>query len=236
MLGKTPGIVLHSIKYGESGRVVKIYTESQGLVSFLIRSTVSKKRGSTMALYQPLTQLAIEYDHRDDKGLQHVRSVELHPDSTDYISNPIRGCVAMFVAEVFYKTLQEGEPAIELYAFLAETRAQVVSDPDMAWLPLTFLLELAEQLGLYPDLSSEGDILDLREGAFTHTPPLHGESLGPEIASILKTHHGMGFVASGARLDRATRRDLIEGLLLYFKIHIPHFKEVNSYPILKEIL
>ena len=42
MLERTKGIVLHSLKYSDTSIIVKIYTESFGLVSYLVRSSKNK--------------------------------------------------------------------------------------------------------------------------------------------------------------------------------------------------
>ena len=37
------GIVLSALKYGESGRIMRVYTEEFGLLSFLVNSVGSKR-------------------------------------------------------------------------------------------------------------------------------------------------------------------------------------------------
>src|SRR5580700_1042763 len=56
MIHKTKGIVLRTVKYGETSVIVSIYTELFGLQSYIINGirTSSKKKGSAKGnLFQP---------------------------------------------------------------------------------------------------------------------------------------------------------------------------------------
>lgn len=235
MLGKTKAIVLHSIRQGESGRIVKLYTEEYGMCSVFIRATQSKKRGSTAALYQPLTVLDMDLEVRQDRSLQKVVSAEIIADEVGFMNDPIRSCVAMFIAELFYRTLQEGESSGALFSLLEGFILKLIRDDNISMLPVEFILNLALYYGIYPDTESEGAILDLREGEFTTSRPLHKDLIEGEPAALLRAYSGMGFVASASPITRETRRELLDGLLLYLKIHIPHFSELKSYAVFKEV-
>lgn len=235
MLGKTKAIVLHSIKQGESGRIVKLYTEEYGMCSVFLRTTQSKKRGSTAALYQPLTILDMNLEVRQDRSLQKVVSAELIADEVGFLNDPLRSCVAMFMAELFYRTLQEGESSDTLFSLLEGFVIKLVRDDSISMLPIEFILNLALFYGIYPDMESTGDILDLREGEFTLNAPSHKEIMVGEATSLLRAYRGMGFVEGATPVTREIRRELLEGMLLYFKIHIPQFSELRSYTVFKEV-
>ena len=235
MLGKTKAIVLHSIKQGESGRIVKLYTEEYGLCSVFVRATHSKKKGSTAALYQPLTVLDMDLEVRQDRSLQKVVSAELIADEVGFLNDPLRSCVAMFMAELFYRTLQEGESSDTLFSLLEGFIIKLGRDDSITMLPIEFILNLALFYGIYPDMESEGEILDLREGEFTSQRPIHKEVLTGDAVTVLRAYRGMGFVASATPITREIRRDLLESMLLYLKIHIPHFSELKSYSVFKEV-
>jgi DNA repair protein RecO (recombination protein O) len=235
VLGKTKAIVLHSIKQGESGRIVKLYTETYGMCSVFLRATQSKKRGSTAALYQPLTVLDMDLEFRQDRSLQKVVSAELITDEIGHLNDPMRACVAMFMAELFYRSLQEGEPSDTLFAILEGFILKLGMDENINMIPIEFILNLALYYGIYPDMESEGNILDLREGEFTSQRPMHNEVIDGAAASALRMYRGMGFVGGASPVTREIRRELLEGMLLYFKIHIPHFSELKSYSVFKEV-
>jgi len=55
MIEKTKGIVLHQIKYSDSGIIVQLYTSTFGRQSLLVKGLRNKKSGRHNILFQPLT-------------------------------------------------------------------------------------------------------------------------------------------------------------------------------------
>ena len=65
MIQTTKGIVLRSVKYGETSLVVTIFTELFGLQSYLVNGvrTASKKGSSKSAMFQPSAILELVAYH-----------------------------------------------------------------------------------------------------------------------------------------------------------------------------
>ena len=56
MLVKTRAIIIHSIRYREADLIVKAYTKSSGLKSYLVRGVLKSKKGKLRAsMFQPLS-------------------------------------------------------------------------------------------------------------------------------------------------------------------------------------
>ena len=70
MLYKTHGIVLNYIKYKETSIIVKIYTESFGLTSYIVNGVRSKKARHKVAFFQPLTLLDMVVYHKKNTQLK----------------------------------------------------------------------------------------------------------------------------------------------------------------------
>ena len=77
MLVKTHAIVLRSIKYGDSQLITDMLTETFGRVSFVSNIPRTQKAKIKKQLFQPLTILEIELDHRPNAhGLPfHVHTI-----------------------------------------------------------------------------------------------------------------------------------------------------------------
>src|SRR5688572_20193898 len=75
MVHKTKGIVLRSVKFGETSLVVTMFTELFGLQSYLVNGvrTVSRKGSAKANLFQPSSILELEAYHNDFKNLQRLR-------------------------------------------------------------------------------------------------------------------------------------------------------------------
>ncbi len=236
MLGKTRGIVLHSLKQGESGLITKIYTEDNGLLAFFLRSTYSKKKGSATALYQPLTKLDLVLDVRESKTLHAIRSAQLSEAPPTFIFQPVKACIGLFMAEVFMNSIEEEEGSPELFAFLWKWISYLDQANQTADIPVSFMLSLSMPLGFYPHMESKGEFFDLREGYFLDRIPDHQDYLEGDICAGLRGYHGTGFVAEGIPVkSKELRRNILEALIRYFRVHIPQFRELKSYQVLTEI-
>ena len=77
MLNKTQGIVLHSLKYGETRLIVDMFTRSHGHLSFIVNIPKSSKSKFKKQFFQPLSLLEIETDVRPKLQLQKLADVRL---------------------------------------------------------------------------------------------------------------------------------------------------------------
>lgn len=205
-------------------------------MDFFVRSTYSKKKGSANALYQPLTRLDLVLDVRENRTLQTIRSAQSSGAPLSFLFDPIKSCVGLFMAEVFMNAIKEEEGSPELFEFQWDWISRLDEAKEIAEIPIRYMLSLTRPLGFYPDMGTEGRFFDLREGYFLHIRPDHRDILEDDICSGLKSYHGMGFVANGIpQVNKELRRKILEGLMIYFKVHIPQFKDLRSYQVLTEI-
>ena len=66
MIVTTKAIVLSALKYGDTSLIVKLFTESDGLKSYMLKGVLASKKGKLKKGYfQPLTQLEVVANHRD---------------------------------------------------------------------------------------------------------------------------------------------------------------------------
>ena len=75
MIHKTKGIVLRTVKYGETSLVISAYTELFGMQSYLVNSVrvASKKGGSKAVFFQPASILDLVVYHNEFKNLQRIK-------------------------------------------------------------------------------------------------------------------------------------------------------------------
>ena len=78
MLISTEAIALSSIKYSESSIIIKCFTLSDGIKSYLIKGIRSQKKKSlNIGLFQPLTILEIDANHRNTGNLESIRAAKI---------------------------------------------------------------------------------------------------------------------------------------------------------------
>ena len=75
MIHPTKGIVLRTVKYGETSVIVLVFTEKFGVQSYLVNGVrISSKKGSGKAnLFQPSAILDMVVYHNELKQLNRVR-------------------------------------------------------------------------------------------------------------------------------------------------------------------
>ncbi len=240
MLHQTRGIALHATKFSETSYVVKIYTELFGLQSYLIKGVRKQNSRIKPGLFQPLTLLDLVVWHKEESSLQNLKEADFsHPYQT--IPFDIRkSSIALFLNELVYKTIHEEDPHPELFSFLYRSCLDLDAAIDNFWLfHLVFSLQLTRYLGCMPQInySEKRPILNLREGLFQKEVPDHHEYLDPSMSwlffQLLSTPEGTN---SSLRIPAKSRNKLLETILIYYHLHVPGFREIQSHHILHNIL
>ena len=92
MLEKTRGIILHQIKYSDSGIVAQIYTRKFGRQSFIIKGMRNRKAGKHNILFQPMSILDLEMYFKASRDLQILKEFSVPFIPYDIHSNIKKSC------------------------------------------------------------------------------------------------------------------------------------------------
>lgn len=243
MTHKTKGIVLRSIKYGETSLVVTIFTEIFGIQTYMVNGVrTSKKSASKANHFQPTAILDLVVYHSENKSMQRIREFSWAVLYNKLLSDVIKNSVASFMAELIQKCLKQPEPNADLFAFCEESflaldRADKIVAANFA---LFFTLHLAHFFGfrMTDNYGKTENILDLQEGVFVDLQPAHPnfiEGKNAELtAQLLK-------VMQPAELDEFSlngeiRRTLLLRYLEYYALHIQDFGQMKTLLVLHEVL
>ncbi len=239
MLHKTKGIVLHSLKYGDSGLVVTLYTEAFGRMSFLLQGVRSKKSPRRGNLIQPLFQLDLEVDHKPDRELQRVREMKI---ALPYSTIPFeigKSTQALFLAEILNKVLKEEESRPELFHFLI-TSLQLFDllEEGSANFHLLFLIQLSRFLGFGPttNFCPSEPIFDLIAGSFVARPPSHPHFMNREESLLFAELLDMNYPESKSlHLNKEIRNSLLNLIIDYYSLHLGINLNIKSLEVLHEL-
>ena len=239
MLTKTPAIVLHSLKYGETRLIVDMFTRSHGRLSFIVSLPKSPKGKIKKQFFQPLTLLEIETDVRPRLQLQKLSDVRLlHPFSTIPFE-PDKLAISLFVAEFLYYALRGEQQNALLFDYVTDSIQWLDGQEGrFANFHLVFLMRLSRFLGFYPNLDdyAPGNYFDLRESVFCPLPPVHRDFLQPAEAEIVQLMMRMDYPTMHLyRLSHLDRNRLLEVALTYYRLHLPDFPELKSLSVLQEL-
>lgn len=243
MLHATRGIVFHTVRYAETSLIAKVYTSEFGLRSYIVKGVHTSHPGFKAALFQPLSLLEMVVYNKERNSLQTIKELQLcHPYQSIHIDIR-KSAIALFLCELAYKAIREEEPNRELFDFLWNSCIELdqVEGP-VSQYHLIFSLRLMHHLGIFPqrNLTPQTAIFNLREGVFQATLPGHVHYLDETDSALF---HQLLSVTSDAKvafpkgtLSPRKRDQLLETILLYYKLHLPGFRDLQSHHILHTVL
>ena len=237
---KIQGIVLQSIRYGDTSLIVKVFTRNYGLKSYMVKGAFNRSSKNRVALFQNLNLINYIGVEKTNKGtLGYLKDVQL---SIVYQSLPFvmnKSAILMYISELLSKTITEQEQNEALYDFIVRSLQWLdLVEKDFANFPLFFTLELTRYLGFYPKSNhKEGYCFDMMEGSFAHDYPLHPYYFDTESAELLSRFLDKGIdEACGIPLRVAQRRELLDNLIVFMRLHAPVMKDFHSHEVLKTVL
>lgn len=228
MLRKTRGIVLSFVKYRETSIIVRIFTDQFGVQSYIENGVRSSKGKNKIALFQPLTLLDLVVYHDDKKDLHRISEIRcLHP-FTSLPYEVSKSCVGIFMAEVLHKTLKEHTENVSLFEFIHDAVIQLDQQKEgFENFHLHFLIQYSLYLGFTPHSAEE--IFEQLDAL--SVPYVFNAQTAEILNDMIVRESGLE-----NRLSRKTRSELLDILLLFYRIHIEDFGELRSLPVLKEVL
>jgi len=235
---KTQALVLHHIKYGDTSIILHAYTEAFGRVGFMIQGVRKKNSRMRIGLFQPLCILDMEMYYKEKRQLQKIKEARIAHHYQSIPHDYRKTSMALFLAELLYKTLQEEEPNAELFQFIVN-HLQIfdLKKQGLANFHLYFMTHLTKYLGFFPqnNFGSSYTCFDSNKGQFTPFKPHHNHFLEKpesEIFHTLLQHSGNQHQALA--IPKASRLKLLHALLDFYYIHNPGMGHINSFEILKE--
>lgn len=234
MLITADAIVLRVTPHGDKSAVLRAWTRHAGARSYLVR--ISPK-GQQAAL-QPLSRIEVVADERPDRELHTARSVRLSRPFTRIPFDPVRGAVALFAQELLYRVLRAESADDELTGTVEQAVDAIDTRDDLRWLPHQLLVALSGPLGFLPEPPAAGhDHFDPQEGRFVAPGAKHGHLLAPPLSTMLaqllkaQMHFAPVIVATSAQ-----RTELLDRLLLYYRLHLESMGPMRSPAVLQSVL
>jgi DNA repair protein RecO (recombination protein O) len=237
MLVTTPAIVISALKYGEADLIVKAYTYSDGLKTYMLKGVLKSKKGKFKASqFQLLTQLEIVANHRNQGKMEYLKDAKVLHTYTSLHTNMVKGAMLMFLAEVLKNTIREEEANPQLFEYLENSLMWLDLHDKIANFHLLFLLNLSRYLGFYPDAASkELPYFNLLDGVFDSNS-LNNYCIEGRNVEILRQFLGTNFDAlNEVKLNQQSRSNFLNMLLLYYELHVEGFKKPKSLAVLNEI-
>lgn len=238
MISKTRGIVLHSVKYGESSLILTVYTENFGRQSYIVNATRGLKAKNKVVFMQPLFLLDLEVYYKQNRNIQRIKEIRL---ADPYVTIPFqiaKSVQAVFLAEVLHKILQEEESNPVLYRFIENSLQYFDSmEKGSVNFHIWFLSRLTEYIGILPHT---GKLMkgwfDMQKGMIVEQKPLHADFINPEISEILSVLLTLNINnLQNVIISREQRTQLLIKEIEYIHLHFQNLNHLKSFNVLKEV-
>jgi DNA repair protein RecO (recombination protein O) len=239
MYFKSKAIVLNQIKYSDTSIITTLYTDVFGRQSFLVQGAYRKKSKLPAIFFQPLTLLEIEVSISPKRDLQRIKDAAiLHPFHAIPFQ-PDKGAIALFLSEIFYKTLREEEGNPAMFEFL-ENAIQFMDrmEHGVANFHLWLMLHFSKYLGFFPidNFSNVNCVFDLQNGRFYNPALISVSNAERDLAQWI---HQLITLSPenipSLELNHRLRNDIISLLIEYYHIHLGHLGPIKSLPVLQGV-
>ena len=235
---RSRAIVLNKTNYSETSLIIKIYTEQEGLLPFIVKGIRGKKGKLRMAQFQALNLIEIDYKKSGKSDLRYLLDLKINEPFSDLLFDPIKRAVALFMVELIQNSIKEEEQNQALFQFLHQSIHWLdLSKDSCTHFHLSFMMKLTKYLGFSP-MSNKGNAVsfDLQKGAFETYDPQHNYILkNQEMNAWSKIMECRYENLKTLHFSNQLKRNLVHALMNYYKLHLIHFKELNSQHILQLI-
>lgn len=149
MLQKVEGIVLRTVDYGETHKIVTVYTHELGKVALMARGA-KKPKSRFASACQPFVQAVFIFQHT--RGIGSLNSADI-VESYRYIrSDLMKTAYASYCAELLDKLTEDREPNAPLYDLLHNVFQHMNEDGDPEILVRLFETKMLYVTGTAPVL------------------------------------------------------------------------------------
>ncbi len=232
---KTKGIVLHKTKYSETSVIVRIFTRTSGVQSFIVKGAFSKKNRSTAALLENLSLVEIVFDDTHH-SIQYLKEIASYHSYSLIPFDMVRRSLMIFYNELIYKLLREFQTDSILYDFIEKSILELdAEDTVLTDVHLRFMVRLSKVMGFYPqdNFSEQNCHFSIEDACFVREYFDYPTFLSRDASAYL---HGMMCEEVSEIPPKSVRNELLQGLLNYFEIHNDQIRKIESVTILSQIL
>jgi len=237
-LFKSIGIVFRTVKYSETSLILDIFTREKGMRSFIVSGVRTSKAKSKASLYQHLNILDLVAYDKDNK-LARIKECKIEHYYQRLAFDVVRSSIGLFLLEVCKNSIKEKEENIELFDFIYSRLTLLDSNTALNFglFPIKFLLELSQHIGFLPydNYSTSNPYFDLYNGRFIPEMTEKYVSNQEVSSSIAIIHNTAIDQLATLSFPKELRNQIVDDLIIYYKLHIDQFKDLKTLEVLRTI-
>ena len=237
MVYSTEAIVLGYINYSETSVIVKCFTKKYGVKSYFIKGIRSNKKSKIqLGHLQRLNIIDIESKENKKGELSYLKNIRSLISFQSINSDILKYNTGLFISEVLISVIKHQETDIEIFNFIKNSLMWFDNSEKNSNFHILFLIYLTNYLGIIPEKNINNlKFFDIENGKFNSSSNsincINGEVVG-HLSLIL----GTKFDYSSRVLSNVKqRRNMIDLILKYYKVHVPGFKLPKSVDVLNDL-
>ncbi len=157
----TTAIVLSLQPYSDRAHILHTYTRESGRVNYMVYGLGRKKNA---AQYAPLSLIEIVEDGSPTRSMRTLKQSRLLYVPSQIPTDMRRQSIALFIAEVLFRTLRHPMEDPQLFAYLEQTIPNLDRTNSPENLHIQFLIDLAALLGFAIDEEARPDLVAIPAG------------------------------------------------------------------------
>jgi len=239
MLQTTKGIILHQIKYSDSGVIAQVFTRDFGRQSLMIKGMRNRKAGRHNVFLQPMFILDLVFYQRESREVQMLKEFSVSYSPSGIYADIKKSCMAVFISEILTSVLREETANHGLFDYIENSIIYLdKNESGYSNFHIAFLSGLSSYLGFEPAVrkTPENKYFDLLNGSFVAFPPGHSSYANVQVSEILYSFFSSSFEnMKNIPLTGSMRNEVLETIVKYFGIHLSGLKKIKSLEVMKEI-
>ncbi len=239
MISSTEGVVIHTLKYGDTSVIARIFTRNLGMQSYLVRGVRQSRSSRKQYLFQPLTIVQMVVSHKEKASLHYIKEIQLLDAYQTIPCQVNKTSLAIFLAEVLSYALKNQEANEGLFLFLRTALLHLDNTRDAVTnFHLVFLVRLSKYLGFHPanNHGKHHRFFHLREGVYQASPGASQDTMDEEESQAFMTITGSSLENQHQlHIPKALRKSLLQKTIYYYRHHLAGMPEVKSLSVLETI-
>lgn len=251
MIVTTDAVVLQTRRFGETSKIVTLYTRLYGKMGVVARGVMTP-RSKTASVLQPMAQISVVIYRKEGRELQNLSSAEEHGRYRRVTSDLDRISAGLAIVELVNATMHDEDRNDALFDDLCSALTELDAEDAVARnVLLWFMVHLADRLGF--TISTRGCAV-CNEGvsigqtvafSMAHGGVLcddHRDSAGFEAmhrdayALLQRLCEGTAAEARAVPSDDRTRAALVEMLTSFIRYHVDGMRRLKVSSVALKLL
>jgi len=236
---KNSGLILRTVKYGDSSLIADIFTETHGLKSFILQGARKSKSPYAPASLQIMAQVQLDYYDNQNGNLHRVKELKLERFWEKIPLDYPRRAIGLFLCEITFLSLHKFQSDAELYLLLSESLDFLDSSDVYLDLHLWYLIQLAHHQGIgigeYQSLDTEDVQLNESAIASIYSQKLLSEKRKFIFEKIISLGAVKLIDINNLVFNTTERKMILQELIQYFMLHNDRFERLKSINVLQDV-